>query len=221
MSTQQSNQQCSCCCVAWAACCKWLIWLAVVALALVALGAVAYQLVVGKRKASVPYRMALEAVQRDAAVVEALGNPIRDVTWFPQGTIEERELGEARWDFEVAGPNSRAHVRVTARYIGGKWSLQQLEVTPSSGQTIRLDVRTADQHFEDAPLWAPSAKGNPSPGGTAKPSDKSGIAEPKPPGDKPGAETPQTGPPEINSTMPDNSADAPPKIELAPPAPPQ
>ena len=218
MGTEQSDQQCSCCCVASAAGGRWLMWLVIAALVVAGVCAVAYHSAVGKRKASAPYRMALEVIKNDPAVVEALGEPIRDATWFPQGTIEERELGEARWDFDVAGPKNKAHVRVTARYIGGKWSLQQLEVTPSGGQTIRIDVHAANEQSEDAPLWTPPAKGSPPPSGTPGPSGK---AEPKPPGEKLGAPAPQTGPPEIKLPVPDNPADAPPKIELAPPTPPQ
>lgn len=218
MGMEQPDQQCSCCCIASMAGGRWLVWLVFAALVIAGVCVVAYQAVVGKRKASAPYRMALEAVRSDAAVVEALGEPIRDVTWFPQGMIDQRELGEARWDFDVAGPKNTAHVRVTARYIGGKWSLQQLEVTPAGGQPIPIDVRFADEQSDDAPLWTPPAKGSVSP---TTPLGPPGKSDPKSPAGKSAPAAPESGPPEIKLPVPDNAQQEPPKIELSPPAPPQ
>ena len=218
MVTEQPDQKCSCCCIASMAAGRWLVWLVIAALVVAGACAVAYQAVVGKRKASAPYRMALEAARSDAAVVAALGEPIRDVTWFPQGAIDQRELGEARWDFDVAGPKNTAHVRVTARYIGGKWSLQQLEVTPAGGQPIRIDVRAADEHSDDAPLWAPPAKGSGSP---TNPPGPPGKSEPKSAAGKNTSAAQESGPPELKLPVPDKSSENPPKIELSPPAPPQ
>ena len=71
--------------------------------------------VFGVLKSSEPYQMALERVQKDPQLIQHLGEPIEEVGWFPSGEITvQNGRGDARFDFEVAGPKGKAHVRAEA-----------------------------------------------------------------------------------------------------------
>ena len=61
----------------------------------------------------------------------------------------------ASLDFDVAGPNGRAHVRAEARAIGGQWGLSSVEVTIDGGGRLSLDVGS-DEGPSDAPAWSPN-----------------------------------------------------------------
>ena len=106
-------------------------------------------------RSSQPYEMALSEVQEDPAVVERLGEPIKADSWFPVGTVHaENGGGEAALDFDVAGPDGRAHVRTQAKRIDGQWGLARLEVTFDDGRRLSLDTGSGDG-LEEAPLWTP------------------------------------------------------------------
>jgi len=106
-------------------------------------------------RSSQPYEMALSQVQKDPAVIERLGKPIEAVSWFPVGTVHSEDgSGEAALDFDVAGPDGRAHVRTQGRRIGGKWGLARLEVTFSDGRRLSLGT-SSDDELEEAPPWTP------------------------------------------------------------------
>ena len=106
-------------------------------------------------KSSEPYQMALEQVQEDPLVIEQLGEPIEDVTWFPSGNVNmENDRGDANLHFQVAGPKGTAGVHVQARRMDGLWGLTTLEVTPEGGTRIQLDTGSGDD-LGDAPKWPP------------------------------------------------------------------
>jgi hypothetical protein len=82
-----------------------------------------------------PYRMALDLLRKDSKVIDALGEPIEDITWFPEGEVNtSREKGDALLSYTVAGPKGKAHVYLQAQRIGGVWGLGLLTVTTESGQ---------------------------------------------------------------------------------------
>ena len=110
-------------------------------------------------KSSEPYQMGLEQEQQDPLVIEALGEPIEDVTWFPTGNVNaENDRGDANLHFEVAGPKGKANVHVQARRVDGQWGLTNLEVTPEGGQRIQLDTGSEDD-LGEAPRWPPPVNG--------------------------------------------------------------
>ena len=114
-----------------------------------------FGLVFGMLKSSEPYQMALQRVQTDPRVVQRLGQPIEESGWFPTGQINvENDRGEARLDFDVAGPDGKAHVHAEARCIAGRWGLTRLEVTTEDGQRIPLDT-TVDGGLDEAPPFEP------------------------------------------------------------------
>ncbi len=114
-----------------------------------------FGLVFGLLKSSDPYQMALQRVQNDPQVIQLLGQPIEESGWFPTGQLNiENDRGDARFDFDVAGPNGKAHVHTEARRISGRWGLTRLEVTPEDGQRIVLDTTVAGG-LDEAPPFEP------------------------------------------------------------------
>jgi len=109
---------------------------------------------VGAIKNSPPYKMALKQVQEDPQVIKKLGSPIHAASFIPAGNLHvTNDTGEALLDFDVAGPNGKAHVRTQARMIGGQWGLTTLDVRFSDGQRRAL----AGDETSDAPRWTPPA----------------------------------------------------------------
>ena len=112
---------------------------------------------------SQPYRLALQQVQQDAAVVARLGEPIQPTGWFPVGRLHvENGRGEATLDFDVAGPDAQAHVRAQGRRAAGEWGLARLTVTFDDGRQVTLGTLRADGSEAGseagggmAPLWSP------------------------------------------------------------------
>jgi hypothetical protein len=102
-------------------------------------------------------------VQEDPRVIERLGQPISDVSWVPIGELNvEGDKGQARLDFDVAGPKGRAHVHYQARQLAGKWGFSQLEVTFAPGDRISLRVDAGDEAppFEGPKPDATKPEGN-------------------------------------------------------------
>ena len=136
---------------------KWPCFIVVVAIILFLLclgvGGGVFVFISGVRKSSPPYRMALEQVQADRQVIEQLGEPIEDATMLP---AVNNDSGRASLDFDVAGPNGKAHVRAEARMIGGQWGLTSVEVNIDRGGHLSLDAGSS-QGPPDAPAWSPNA----------------------------------------------------------------
>jgi hypothetical protein len=100
------------------------------------------------------YRMALAQVQESPEVTERLGRPVEEAGWVPAVQMNVGDgQGSATMDFDVQGPEGRAHVRCQARMIGGTWGLTLLEVTFADGERVVLD--TGDRADEEAPKWTP------------------------------------------------------------------
>jgi len=163
---------------------RWFVPTIVLVPILICAGACAgfFGLVVGVMKSSEPYQTALKRVQADPQVIERLGQPIRDATWVPSGSVNiENDRGKANLMFKVAGPKGIASVRTEARRIQGKWGTHVLEVTFADGKRVSLDTGSNDE--QDAPKFDPSGgpPGPPAPKADAK------LPPPKPP-DGPGPE---------------------------------
>ncbi len=111
------------------------------------------------KKSAPSFRLALETVEKDPQVIQALGEPIDDASslLLPPGGDEnvEAERGDADWWFDVKGPKDRAHVHAHATRLGGNWSLSLLEVTLDKGQTIKPNLDTDKGGPDDAPKWLP------------------------------------------------------------------
>lgn len=91
-------------------------------------------------KGSEPYVMALDRVRNDAEVQEALGEPIKEASFMPMGNFEQKnDSGKAEFQFDVAGPKGKAHVKTRAVMDSGKWTTTELEVDVVGGKTITLE----------------------------------------------------------------------------------
>jgi hypothetical protein len=167
---------------------KWVVPL-VLLLAVVVAGGIGWYQFAGKNRAfksTEPYRMALKQVQQDAQVRGRLGEPVRDVTGVPTGTMhEEGDRGSADLNFRVAGPKGEGKVQMQARRVAGQWGIALLQVTFADNQRITLDADPQD----DAPKFDPSGGGaapkfSPSGGETPKslPAPESPKSKPDSPG---------------------------------------
>jgi hypothetical protein len=108
--------------------------------------------VFGVLKSSEPYKMALERVQNDPKVIEALGQPI-EAGWTVSGEVIPQigpASGNARLDFDVSGPKGKAHVHSEARCVFVKWGLTKVEVTTPDNKRIVLDVSGDNDDGGDA-----------------------------------------------------------------------
>jgi hypothetical protein len=138
-----------------------LLVLAVLLVLFVVFAAAAAMMYVQTQKSTPSFRMALEAVQKDRQVIEALGEPIQFTSAYasmlPPGGEEsiEGDRGNATWEFNVKGPKGQAHVRSQARYMGGLWDLIVLTVTTETDQTIKPDLDALRHSGDEAPKWPP------------------------------------------------------------------
>lgn len=87
-----------------------------------------------------PYQVGVERARADAAVVEALGEPIEE-GFFVQGTVKiENQGGNASLAVPISGPNGSATLYVEATRTAGAWTYQVLEVDVD-GREERIDLR--------------------------------------------------------------------------------
>ncbi len=109
-------------------------------------------------KNSPAYKMALEKVQNDPAVIEQLGEPIEPASFIPTGEFNDSgDSGSANLNFKVKGPKGTATVNVVARKIGGQWGLTSLTIViDATNERLQLDVSDMGGPAE-APQWNPGA----------------------------------------------------------------
>ncbi|HLM57018.1 MAG TPA: cytochrome c oxidase assembly factor Coa1 family protein [Pyrinomonadaceae bacterium] len=136
-SFQQPAQQPKGC---WGRNWKWLVPSGCLVL-LIGVGGVAALIVFGVMsavKSSEVYRGSLAIAQSHPAAVERLGEPIKD-GWFVTGNINfQNERGNANLDIPLSGPKKSGRLIVQARYEGGEWLYEKLDLTPEGGETISL-----------------------------------------------------------------------------------
>ncbi|MGQ9573858.1 MAG: cytochrome c oxidase assembly factor Coa1 family protein [Thermoguttaceae bacterium] len=177
---------------------RWPTVLAVLIVLAAVSGIIAYDRLIGRFKRSEPYRTALALVQKDPKAMELLGQPIKDATLLPGGSIHtDGDRGEAILVLKVAGPKTKAAVRAQARRVQGRWELTQVELTLPDGKRVGLETVFAGGSV--APKFQP---GKPSGGVEREAAGPGAGAVGKPPeGLKP--ETPPTPAPTIQLDIPD------------------
>src|ERR687894_695514 len=108
---------------------------------LIGVGGVAALIVFGVMsavKSSEVYRGALSIAQSHPAAIERLGEPIKD-GWFVTGNINfQNERGNANLDIPLSGPKKSGRLVVQARYEGGEWLYEKLDLTPEGAASISL-----------------------------------------------------------------------------------
>ncbi len=108
---------------------------------LIGVGVVAALIVFGVMsavKSSEVYRGSLAIAQSHPAAVERLGEPIKG-GWFVTGNVNfQNERGNANLDIPLSGPKKSGRLVVQARYEGGEWLYEKLDLTPEGGETISL-----------------------------------------------------------------------------------
>jgi hypothetical protein len=161
----------------------WKILLLLLLLCVIGAG-VAYQVVFAPRKSSEPYKMALAQVQQDKNLIEQIGGPIQDATWFPLGRVNTAE-GSAYIDLIVKGPKGSASVHFDAERVDNKWRLKHVQAVPTGGRPINIDMGEASG-LDVAPTFG---------GGGEKSSDEKGKTEPAP--------KPDLAPPSIDLKIPE------------------
>jgi hypothetical protein len=125
-------------------------------------------------KQTEPYVVTMQKIQANAEAQEALGQPIRDDSWFPVLTPDGNNL-DIRWD--LSGPKGKGKAYVKARTTNGKFDIVVIEVTLPNGK--RLLLHDEGPGGNDAPAFTPK-----------------GAAD----GEKKQESAP---PPDMNITMPD------------------
>jgi hypothetical protein len=110
-------------------------------------------LVLGAIRSSEPYETAVQRARSDARVVAALGAPLKPGL-FVSGSIKvENGYGYADIDIPISGPKQKATLSVVGTKTRGRWSYEELVVTPENGAAI--DLRTST---ERSPSTAPPAE---------------------------------------------------------------
>lgn len=123
---------------------KWFVpTLVVTGMALIAAFVLAIMsFVFGMMKSSEPYQTGLSRARADAAVVEALGEPITP-GYFVQGNIDgSAASGEANLAIPLKGSRGAATLYVEANKRAGEWQYETLVVALDGGQ--RIDLRDED-----------------------------------------------------------------------------
>ena len=148
---EQGAKSCRCPCRKW-------VYGGLVLLILVAGGVawIAYQQMGGSLRNTAPYRVAVQKIQSDPTLRDALGQPISDA-WRTAGEPEDMY-------FDIQGPKGNAKVHAKARLAQGKWDLIQLEVTlEPSGKRVLVPLGEG----EEAPPFqaSPPAEASKSPAG--------------------------------------------------------
>jgi hypothetical protein len=93
---------------------------------------------VGAMRHSTPYEEALHRAQNDPRVIALLGSPVTPGL-FTSGSINTHNRdGDARLDIPLRGPKGKATLRVVGTKARGRWTYDQMLVTPKSGAEIDL-----------------------------------------------------------------------------------
>jgi hypothetical protein len=95
-------------------------------------------------KQSDAYKVAFERARTTPAVMEQLGEPIRD-GWFLQGHIElKNDDGIANISFPLLGPKGEGTVYVVATKAAGRWHFRSVIVATDAG---RREIDLSDPEY--------------------------------------------------------------------------
>jgi len=120
---------------------KWFVPVGCVTMLALFVGVVALLLagVFGLMKQSDPYQQGLAAAQHNAAVVAALGSPIK-AGFFATGTINvDGSSGEADLAIPISGPKGKGTVYVEGTKARGLWTYSAIEADIGHEQP-RIDL---------------------------------------------------------------------------------
>ena len=120
---------------------KWIIPLGCLLPFLVVGGIVTFVLVVvfGVIKSAEPYRESIARAEKNPAVVQALGEPLKP-GMIPSGNISvSGSSGDAEFSIPISGPKGSAVIYVVAKKKAGKWIYEILEVEVE-GSKDRIDL---------------------------------------------------------------------------------
>lgn len=94
--------------------------------------------VFGALRASEPYTASLQRAQRDPRAAAALGAPLKP-GWFVSGNIDVKNReGTASLAIPLQGSKQRGTIHVEATKVRGRWTYQEMILTPYSGPEINL-----------------------------------------------------------------------------------
>jgi hypothetical protein len=109
---------------------------------------------------SAAYQTALQEVGLSLLLQEKIGSPIVNSSWLPSGEIEDHgERGEARFNFEVRGPQGTAEIQTKLRKLGGTWSPTALDVKlPGEVVNTSLMKEVLARNPDDRPKFDPNSQ---------------------------------------------------------------
>lgn len=84
-----------------------------------------------------PYATSLELALGSTAVQQALGEPVT-VGWFPQGSVNIANGGDAELYIPLRGSKASASIRVNGTNLDGVWKYYAIRVDTSEGEHINL-----------------------------------------------------------------------------------
>lgn len=100
-------------------------------------------IVFASMRSAEPYATSVERAQRDPRVIAALGAPVKPGL-FVTGKIQvQNRDGYADLGIPISGPKQKGRITVVATKNAGRWSYQEMLVTPDSGTAI--DLRTSSE----------------------------------------------------------------------------
>ena len=109
-------------------------------------------------RSSGAYKLALEKVQADDAVIERLGRPV-EPGWFVSGNVSTSgPRGRASLSFPVSGPKGQGTAYVRATKAMGRWKLEALVVEfRDTGK--RIEIVASPQAGAGLPVGREGAPG--------------------------------------------------------------
>jgi len=84
-----------------------------------------------------PYATSVELALGSTAVQQALGEPVT-VGWFPQGSVNIANGGDAELYIPLRGSRASASIRVNGTNVDGEWKYYAIRVDTSEGEHINL-----------------------------------------------------------------------------------
>ena len=84
-----------------------------------------------------PYQHSVDLALKSPEVRLALGEPVT-IGWFPQGSVNVSNGGDAELYIPIRGANTSATIRVNGTKINGSWKYYAIRVDTNRGEHIDL-----------------------------------------------------------------------------------